>query len=485
MSLFIALGLISFLEPLLIHLCGQFNSNRMSARCALKSGLCLSGVLVEGDLDLACGSGIHRIGLPGKKACDLQTAILINIIMVASIQPYMRQCIGYDRLCQSGFRYTKRNRPGHLLRGKAVHAFGDRDLTIRRYTRTAVASVGIIADSNGVAYPVDLIHINDRIIGNLIHIRLRIAVRDLISPRRIAVALQIFVRDKPVDDIAIFVNNFDAEALAVVFHIIGRTSRYRVFDRIAGSGGQSELVIRDRPLIDLVAVLSSAVKCPVRFSGRLKRDLVGILRTVRIPVLGLDSGCVLCLVDRDLAVFVRILGEVNARRVGDGDRLALSHRGKGIVKTVGSTVIGIRAAVAADLHVVVKDQRVSGDDILDIDIGDRSGCGNSDGIIKCSCCFVKYSRLVGIGLWRLRFVKDDSALDLVIEFNLFSRAVEQSFVGKAEADVCRIQEMMIIRVILVEFYYQVSVGTKCVVRIYLVGSALIDNVDLKVTTLRV
>ena len=59
MGLHIAAGLIARLQPLLIHQGSQFDRNRTSARRTLEPRNFLTGILIEGDLDLSRSIGIH------------------------------------------------------------------------------------------------------------------------------------------------------------------------------------------------------------------------------------------------------------------------------------------------------------------------------------------------------------------------------------------------------------------------------------------
>ena len=92
----------------------------MAARRRLESSNSLAGILKEGDLDLSLTNVFHRIGLPVKKTCDLQRAVLKQIIKIHFAE--IRYIVRHDRLCQSVFRHTERDLPVHFLCGKAFHA---------------------------------------------------------------------------------------------------------------------------------------------------------------------------------------------------------------------------------------------------------------------------------------------------------------------------------------------------------------------------
>ena len=142
-----------------------------------------------------------------------------------------------------------------------------------------------------------------------------------------------------------------------------------------------------------------------------------ILGIVWISSVRLDSSSVLCLIDGDLSVLVGILRKIHGGTVSDGDCLTFPHRSESIVKTVCRSVVDVRAAVAAHLHIIVKDERISGDHVFDIDLCDISGRIHSDRICKFARFLIKRTILCHIRLPRLRLIKYYVPLNILREMD--------------------------------------------------------------------
>ena len=279
-------------------------------------------------------------------------------------------------------------------------------------------------------------------------------------------------------NVAIVVAHHDCDSVSVILHVFGRTSRDDVPDNVATGGGKSQRVVVDGPLDDLVAVCCSSRFGAIALGRTLKVDLMRVFAVVRVSTIGLDGHGVLGLVDRYLAVFVSILAEVNTSRVSDGDGLAFAHGCEGVVEAIACAVVGIATAVARNTHVVVEDEGIASDNVLHVDVGHIARRRHRNGVVERARRLIKGGCLVGIGLGRLRLVKDDVTFDELIEMNVRFRAIELGVVGKTEADVCRLFEAMIVGVAPIEFDSKLAVRIKMKRRIYLIGSVLIDDVDL-------
>ena len=103
--------------------------------------------------------------------------------------------------------------------------------------------------------------------------------------------------------------------------------------------------------------------------------------------------------------------------------------------------------------------------------------------MECSGSLVIHCGFFRVRLSRFRLVKRDFAFDLGGKGDSLLGAVELSLVREADTDVGAFYQPRIIRVVLVKHDAQLAVQTKSKMSCYLIGPALIDDIDQQIAIL--
>ena len=199
---------------------------------------------------------------------------------------------------------------------------------------------------------------------------------------------------------------------------------------------------------------------------------------MRIPSFRLCRHCVLRLVDSQLSVIIHVFRKIRYAGIRDRDLLAIRHGCECIIKTVWRPIVRIRAAVPADLHIVIENDRISGDDVSHIYIRTTPICSNRYRVVENPGMLVIFSRLCRVCLTALRFFKYNMPYNIFAELDSGRIVIEYSIKYESKTYICGCCKSVVITVALIELYFQKAVCSQMVAGSDLIRLSFIHDIDI-------
>ena len=166
------------------------------------------------------------------------------------------------------------------------------------------------------------------------------------------------------------------------------------------------------------------------------------------------------------------LPRIERSGVGNRDLLSILHLRESIIESLPCCrICCIVGRIACYLHIIIKDQRGSGNHILNIDVFGISLCVDFDRIMIGSGLLVKCPALRRKCVRMIIIIDNDLLLYLITEMDRFLCSVERCLELRPEGYIVRVGKTGEVRIALVKFDCNLPVCRNIQCRGSLVGSA--------------